>query len=199
MTRCAQIVEQLRHVGVNVNQVARLSHIDAVHHAELGATLIELRGLLALLRITLGFNVTVIVLLSSLAIAGSLVREPRPRLALRTAIHRGRSTARTCPFAARRTRQEYAVKRTAENQRKVVAVRVNPQIEQRLRLLAELTGRRQSFFLQQMIEGGIGAMEDAWLSPDVLSRVRSGLMPSRQTANDAISDLFGSALPDEAS
>jgi len=91
------------------------------------------------------------------------------------------------------------VKRTAENQRKVVAVRVNPQIEQRLRLLAELTGRRQSFFLQQMIEGGIGAMEDAWLSPDVLSRVRSGLMPSRQTANDAISDLFGSALPDEAS
>ena len=91
------------------------------------------------------------------------------------------------------------MKRTAENQRKVVAVRVNPQIEQRLRLLAELTGRRQSFFLQQMIEGGIGAMEDAWLSPDVLSRVRSGLMPSRQTANDAISDLFGSALPDEAS
>jgi predicted DNA-binding protein len=54
------------------------------------------------------------------------------------------------------------VKRTAENQRKVVAVRVNPQIEQRLRLLAELTGRRQSFFLQQMIEGGIGAMEATW-------------------------------------
>ena len=52
------------------------------------------------------------------------------------------------------------MKRTAENQRKVVAVRVNPQIEQRLRLLAELTGRRQSFFLQQMIEGGIGAMEE---------------------------------------
>jgi RHH-type rel operon transcriptional repressor/antitoxin RelB len=90
------------------------------------------------------------------------------------------------------------VKRTAENQRKVVAVRVNPQIEQRLRLLAELTGRRQSFFLQQMIEGGIGAMEDAWLSPDVLSRVRSGLMPSRQTANDAISDLFDNSLPNEA-
>jgi hypothetical protein len=82
MTRCVQIVEQLRHVGVNVNQVARLSHIDAVHQAELGATLIELRGLLALLRITLGFNVTVIVLLSSLAIAGSLVREPRPRISV---------------------------------------------------------------------------------------------------------------------
>jgi RHH-type rel operon transcriptional repressor/antitoxin RelB len=91
------------------------------------------------------------------------------------------------------------VKRTAKNQRKVVAVRVNPQIEQRLRLLAELTGRRQSFFLQQMIEGGIGAMEDTWLPPDVLSRVRSGTMPSRQQASDATPDLFGSSLPDEAS
>jgi RHH-type transcriptional regulator, rel operon repressor / antitoxin RelB len=91
------------------------------------------------------------------------------------------------------------VKRTAENQRKVVAVRVNPQIEQRLRLLAELTGRRQSFFLQQMIEGGIGAMEDTWLPPDVLSQIRSGTMPARQQADDAIPDFFGSSLPYEAS
>ena len=91
------------------------------------------------------------------------------------------------------------MKRTAENKLKVVAVRVNPQIEQRLRLLAESTGRRQSFFLQQMIEGGIGAMEDTWLPPDVLSQVRSGTMPSRQQASDAISDLFSSALPDQAS
>ncbi|MEW6345631.1 MAG: hypothetical protein RXR20_01460 [Paraburkholderia sp.] len=90
------------------------------------------------------------------------------------------------------------MKRTAENQRKVVAVRVNPQTEQRLRLLAELTGRKQSFFLQQMIEGGIGAMEDVWLPPDVISRVRSGTMPSRQQASDAISDLFASSLPNEA-
>jgi RHH-type rel operon transcriptional repressor/antitoxin RelB len=91
------------------------------------------------------------------------------------------------------------VKRTAENQRKVVAVRVSPQIEQRLRLLAELTGRRQSFFLQQMIEGGIGAMEATWLPPDVLAQVRSGTMPLRQQPSDAISDLFASSLPDEES
>jgi RHH-type transcriptional regulator, rel operon repressor / antitoxin RelB len=91
------------------------------------------------------------------------------------------------------------VKRTAENKLKVVAVRVNPQIEKRLRLLADLTGRRQSFFLQQMIEGGIGAMEDTWLSPDVLSQVRSGTMPPRQNASDAIPDLFSSLLPDEVS
>jgi len=43
------------------------------------------------------------------------------------------------------------VRRTAENKLKVVAVRVDPQFEQRLRLLAEVTGRKQSFFLQQMI------------------------------------------------
>ncbi|WP_407945721.1 hypothetical protein [Paraburkholderia elongata] len=151
------------------------------------------------LGIALGFDVTVIVLPSSLAMQAAGYRSPVLEIALRTAIHHGRSTTRMRPFAARRTRQEYEVKRTAENQRKVVAVRVNPQIEQRLRLLAELTGRRQSFFLQQMIEGGIGAMEDTWLPPDVLSRVRSGTMPSRQQASDAISDLFGSSLPDQAS
>jgi RHH-type transcriptional regulator, rel operon repressor / antitoxin RelB len=83
------------------------------------------------------------------------------------------------------------VKRTAENKLKVVAVRVDPQIEQRLRLLAEVTGRKQSFFLQQMIESGIGAMENTWLPQDVLSQVRSGRLRSRQPANDATSDLFG--------
>ena len=81
------------------------------------------------------------------------------------------------------------MKRTAGN-KLVVAVRVTPQIDQRLRLLAEVTGRKQSLFLQQMIESGIGAMEAAWLPPAVLSQVRSGTMPSRQEANPLISDLF---------
>ena len=49
------------------------------------------------------------------------------------------------------------MKRTAGN-KLVVAVRVNPQIEQRLRLLTELTGRRQSFFLQQMPGIFVGGM-----------------------------------------
>ena len=81
------------------------------------------------------------------------------------------------------------MKRTAGN-KLVVAVRVNPQIEQRLRLLADVTGRRQSFFLQQIIESGIAAIEATWLPPDVLSQVRSGLMPPRQAASRVISDLF---------
>ena len=57
---------------------------------------------------------------------------------------------------------------------------IDPQIEQRLRLLAEVTGRKQSFFLQQMIESGIGAMENTWLPEDVLSQVRSGTLQPRQ-------------------
>ncbi|MGF6301333.1 MULTISPECIES: hypothetical protein [Paraburkholderia] len=54
------------------------------------------------------------------------------------------------------------MKRSADNKLKVVAVRVNPQVEHRLRLLAEATGRNQSFFLQQIIERGIDAMEETW-------------------------------------
>ena len=81
------------------------------------------------------------------------------------------------------------MKRTAGNKR-VVAVRVPPQIGQRLRLLADVTGRRQSFFLQQIIESGIAATEATWLPPDVLSQVRSGLIPPRQEASPVISDLF---------
>ena len=81
------------------------------------------------------------------------------------------------------------MKKTAGN-KLVVAVRVNPQIGQRLRLLADVTGRRQSFFLQQIIESGIAATEATWLPPDVLSQVRSGLMPPRQEASPMISDLF---------
>ena len=88
------------------------------------------------------------------------------------------------------------MKRTAENKLKVVAVRVDPQIEQRLRLLAEVTGRKQSFFLQQMIASGIGAIEETWLPPDVLSQVRSGELKLRQLALDSTSDLFGGSFTD---
>ena len=88
------------------------------------------------------------------------------------------------------------MKRTAENKLKVVAVRVDPQIEQRLRLLAEVTGRKQSFFLQQMIASGIGAIEETWLPPDVLSQVRSGELQLQQQALDSTSDLFGGSFTD---
>lgn len=75
---------------------------------------------------------------------------------------------------------------------KVVAVRIEPAIERRLRLLAETSGRKPSFFLQQLIEGGIGALEEIWLPPEVLAQVRAGAVPDAH-ADHAEPDLFGDA------
>ena len=57
---------------------------------------------------------------------------------------------------------------------KVVAVRIDPAIERRLRLLVETSGRKPSFFLQQLIEGGISTLEERWLPQDLLAQVRAG-------------------------
>ncbi|WP_343219817.1 MULTISPECIES: hypothetical protein [Paraburkholderia] len=61
-----------------------------------------------------------------------------------------------------------------------------------MRLLAEVTGRSQSFFLQQLIEKGIDAMEDAWLPPEVVAQVRSGALPTQQRGMTL--DLFGDSI-----
>lgn len=91
------------------------------------------------------------------------------------------------------------MKRTADNRLQVVAVRVDPAIERRLRLLAEVTGRRQSFFLQQMIESGIAAMEEQWLPATVLAQVRDGTLPSREPERVPEPDLFGDLFADQDS
>ncbi|MDR5753689.1 MULTISPECIES: hypothetical protein [unclassified Caballeronia] len=83
------------------------------------------------------------------------------------------------------------MRRNATNKLKVVAVRVDPEIEQRLRLLAETTGRKQSFFLQQLIEKGIGAIEEIWLPPAVLAQVREGVLPAAEPTQSPTADLFG--------
>jgi RHH-type rel operon transcriptional repressor/antitoxin RelB len=90
------------------------------------------------------------------------------------------------------------LRRTAENKLKVVAVRIDPVIEQRLRVLAEATGRKQSFFLQQMIEGGLDAIEETWLSPDTLAKVRSGALPDLLDKHPTTSDLFDLGASDPA-
>ena len=84
------------------------------------------------------------------------------------------------------------MRRKSENRSQVIAVRVEPAIEQRLRLLAEVTGRSQSFFLKQLIEKGIDAMEDAWLPLEVIAQVRSGALPVRQHGTTL--DLFGDQI-----
>nr|WP_284508814.1 hypothetical protein [Caballeronia sp. GACF5] len=73
---------------------------------------------------------------------------------------------------------------------RVVAVRIDPVIEQRLRVLAEATGRKQSYFLQRMIEEGLDAMEEIWLSPDTLAKVRNGDLSELLAAHSTTSDLF---------
>jgi RHH-type rel operon transcriptional repressor/antitoxin RelB len=84
------------------------------------------------------------------------------------------------------------LRRKSGNRSQVIAVRVEPVIEQRLRLLAEITGRSQSFFLKQLIEKGIDAMEDAWLPREVVAQVRSGALPAQQRGTTL--DLFGDSI-----
>jgi hypothetical protein len=50
---------------------------------------------------------------------------------------------------------EHRLKRKSENGSQIIAVPVEPAIEQRLRLLAEVAGLSQSFFLIQLIGKGI--------------------------------------------
>jgi RHH-type rel operon transcriptional repressor/antitoxin RelB len=86
------------------------------------------------------------------------------------------------------------LRRKSENRSQVIAVRVEPAIEQRLRLLAEVTGRSQSFFLKQLIEKGIDAMEDTWLPQEVVAQVRSGNLPAQQHGTTL--DLFENSICD---
>ena len=82
--------------------------------------------------------------------------------------------------------------RKSGNRSQVIAVGVEPAIEQRLRLLAEVTERSQSFFLKQLVEKGIDAMEDTWLPHEVVTQVRSGALPAQQRGTTP--DLFGDSL-----
>ncbi|MEX3968711.1 hypothetical protein AB4Y42_42415 [Paraburkholderia sp. EG286B] len=72
---------------------------------------------------------------------------------------------------------------------KVVAVRIDPVIERRIQFLGEATGRRPSFFLQQLIESGISAVEEVRLRPDPLAQVRAGAVPE-PTVSHVAPDLF---------
>ncbi|MCX4176970.1 MULTISPECIES: type II toxin-antitoxin system RelB family antitoxin [Paraburkholderia] len=83
-------------------------------------------------------------------------------------------------------------RKSGNNRSQVIAVRVDSAIEQRLRLLAEVTGRSQSFYLKQLIEKGIDAMEDAWLPQEVVAQVRSGALPAQQHGTTL--DLFGDQI-----
>ncbi len=54
------------------------------------------------------------------------------------------------------------------------SIRLAPETEQRLDFLASQTGRTKAFYLREMIERGLGDMEDYYLAADVLERIRQG-------------------------
>lgn len=54
------------------------------------------------------------------------------------------------------------------------SIRLTPEISDRLDRLATKTGRTKAFYLREIIEGGIGEMEDYYLAAETLERVRKG-------------------------
>ncbi|MBB5409366.1 RHH-type rel operon transcriptional repressor/antitoxin RelB [Paraburkholderia sp. HC6.4b] len=87
------------------------------------------------------------------------------------------------------------MRRSKENKLEVVGVRLDPAIAHRLRLLASVTGRKQSVFLQQIIEQGIGAIEEVNLPPEMVEQIRGGNLPPvpGETVTVSEPDLFGTA------
>ena len=53
-----------------------------------------------------------------------------------------------------------------------VSLRLDPEIEQRLDHLAAQTGRAKSYYLRELIEGGLDDLEDFYLADATMERVR---------------------------
>ena len=56
----------------------------------------------------------------------------------------------------------------------MLAIRLNPELEERLGRLAEKTGRTKTFYAREAIEQHLEDLEDYYLAADVLERVRKG-------------------------
>jgi RHH-type rel operon transcriptional repressor/antitoxin RelB len=68
-----------------------------------------------------------------------------------------------------------------------VSVRLDPEIEQRLDQLVAKTGRAKSYYLRELIEGGLEDLEDFYLADAAMERVRRGsekLLDSSQVRKD---------------
>jgi predicted DNA-binding protein len=80
----------------------------------------------------------------------------------------------------------------------VVGVRLEPAIAHRLRLLAKVTGRKKSVFIQQIIEAGLGAIEAVHLPAQMLAQIRAGELPpvpGEESTTYLAPDLFGGTGP----
>ena len=68
-----------------------------------------------------------------------------------------------------------------------VSIRLDPQIEARLNQLAALTGRAKSYYLRELIEGGLDDLEDFYLADATMERVRKGqekVLDAKQVRSD---------------
>jgi RHH-type rel operon transcriptional repressor/antitoxin RelB len=68
-----------------------------------------------------------------------------------------------------------------------VSIRLDPEIEQRLDHLAAQTGRAKSYYLRELIEGGLEDLEDFYLADAAMERVRRGsekLLEASQVRKD---------------
>ena len=54
------------------------------------------------------------------------------------------------------------------------SIRLTPDIEERLNVLAEQTGRTKAFYLRKIIEFGLCELEDYYLAANILEKVRQG-------------------------
>ena len=54
------------------------------------------------------------------------------------------------------------------------SIRLSPDTERRLTLLASQTGRTKAFYLREIIDRGLEDIEDYYLAADVLERIRKG-------------------------
>ena len=55
-----------------------------------------------------------------------------------------------------------------------VSIRLDPEIELRLDQLAAQTGRAKSYYLRELIEGGLDDLEDFYLADATIERIRKG-------------------------
>ena len=55
-----------------------------------------------------------------------------------------------------------------------VSIRLTQEVEQRLDHLATQTGRSKSFYLRELIEGGLDDLEDYYLADATMERLRKG-------------------------
>lgn len=55
-----------------------------------------------------------------------------------------------------------------------VSIRLDPDTNERLEQLAAQTGRSKSYYLRELIEGGLESLEDFYLADATMERVRKG-------------------------